>query len=117
MIKKNIKNRCGQNLLEYSIILGVTVMIFIVFMPLIKRGTQGMIKTVADQIGNQKNAEQDFNEETGYLYESFQATDTRTRKNIGEGRLKGVTDIFYDDRTSTFVSSNSIAGFARNGVQ
>ena len=101
--------------MEYTIILGVVITITLAFTSMVKRGTQGMIKTVADQIGYQKNAEQDFNKETGYMSESFQPTDVDSKKYIKEGRLQGTTDIFYDDKIRSYSSTNSILGFVCNG--
>ena len=103
-------DRSGQNLLEYTIILSVVITIFITLNPLIKRTVQGMIRTAADQIGNQEGAEQEFNEVDGYTIQLIQTSDSHTRKNIKEGRSTGITDIFYDDYSSTYSVTNSFLG-------
>ena len=69
----------GQILLEYIIVIGIVVLVLFAMSTMIKRGTQGMIKVVADQIGNQVNAEQDF-ENSGYLSSSYSSTRAETLK-------------------------------------
>ncbi len=95
---KNIrrKNReKAQTFMEYTIILGVIVVILFAMTPLIKRGTQGMIKVVADQVGVQQNAEQDF-DSGSYLESSYSTTRTALDKTTTD--LLGTTGyIFADD--------------------
>ena len=43
--------RKGQSILEYTIVLGVIVIVMSAMGPMIKRGTQSLIKVVADQVG------------------------------------------------------------------
>lgn len=104
----------AQNLMEYTIILGVIVLIFLAVNPIIKRNVQGMIKTAADQIGTQQDAEQDFNVERGYVIDSYVATDSLVDKIRKEGRQPGVTDINYGDRATVYSHTQSILGFSKN---
>ena len=72
--------RKGQSILEYTIVLGVIVIVMSAMGPMIKRGTQSLIKVVADQVGAQQNAEQKF-DESGHLEASYASTRTpRTNK-------------------------------------
>ncbi len=60
----------AQTLMEYTLVLGVVLLILVAMTPIIKRGSQGMIKFVADQVGNQQNSDQTF-DDTGHLINSF----------------------------------------------
>ena len=109
-----IVSKRAQTLLEYSIILGVIVGIFITLNTLIKRNVQGMIKTAADQIGTQENAEQDFNEITGYMLGSYLKADSVTSKISREGQDPGLTNIIFDDYSSVYTQTNSLLGTISN---
>jgi hypothetical protein len=113
MTKKLFLN-FGQNLMEYTIVLSVIVLVFLALNPMIKRSLQGMIKTAADQIGTQQNAEQEVNVEKGYVVDSFSVTDSLSKKVTKEGKQAGSTDIEYSDVTSTHSNSGSILGFTHN---
>ena len=108
------KDKSAQTLLEYSIILGVIVVIFITLNTMIKRSVQGMIKTAADQIGTQENAEQEFNSQVGFLQGSYLKVDAITNKKVREGRDPGLTDYYYDDYSSVYSQSNSLLGVTSN---
>ena len=64
--KKNIEIS-GQSLIEYSLLIGVVVVVFFTMGPFIRRGIQGVIKTMADQIGEQRNGDQDATTGTRFL--------------------------------------------------
>ena len=97
----------AQVFLEYVIIVSVVILVLVAMSSLIKRGTQGMIKVVADEIGLQANAEQ--NAEEGYLKYSNVLTrtraDQRTLENVGN------TTYSYEDEVSTRQSSIINLGF------
>lgn len=105
--------RCSNNeedaqvFLEYVIIVSVVILVLVAMSTLIKRGTQGMIKVVADEIGFQANAEQ--NAEEGYLKYSNVLTrtraDKRTLENVGD------TVYAYDDEISATQSAIINLGF------
>lgn len=90
--------RKGQTILEYTIVLGVIVIIMSAMGPMLKRGTQSLIKVVADQVGVQQNAEQKF-DERGHLDASYASTrgsmDKQTLDSIG------VTTYIFNDLTTT----------------
>ena len=56
-MRNNAKNS-GQTFVEYTLMIGVSIAILLALVPMIKRGTQGMVKVVADELGVQQNAEQ-----------------------------------------------------------
>jgi Flp pilus assembly pilin Flp len=51
-----LKNRKGQSILEYAILLGVIIAALLVMQFLIKRGFQGGLKDSADKLGEQFSA-------------------------------------------------------------
>jgi len=66
-----IRMRRGQTILEYTIIVGIVVVVLTFMGTAIKRGVQSMVKVTADQVGNQQNSDQDFNDvEQGYMLAS-----------------------------------------------
>lgn len=89
----------GQTILEYTIVLGVIVLVMFAMGPMLKRGTQSLIKVVADQVGVQQNAEQKF-DDSGHLESSYTAArgtmDKQTQDFIGD-----MTYIFNDATTTT----------------
>ena len=108
MFRRSPQNKeTAQVFLEYVIIVSVVILVLIAMSTLIKRGTQGMIKVVADEIGLQANAEQNAAE--GYLKYS----NVLTRARAGERTLENVGDTVYayDDEVSTTQRSIINLGF------
>ena len=91
--------------------LGVVAMVLFAMNPLMKRGTQGMIKFVADQVGNQQNADQSF-DKSGHLESSVSETNalsqTRTTEYIGN------TTYIYDDRGVSSSTTSLNLGFSES---
>ncbi len=83
----------AQTLGEYVIMLSIVVAASAAMFPMIKRGTQSLIKTGADQIGDQSRSEQDFDSDDGYLIEAntFSSTDSTT-KTFDRPGVIGKTD-------------------------
>lgn len=101
MLRRRFKNdQKAQVLLEYTIILGAVVFIVFAMGGMIKRGTQGMIMVVADQMGTQQNSDQAFNVVVGgYLIES--GTAARTFSDKIKNEYIGEIKYTFDDTTST----------------
>ena len=97
------KDQKAQIFLEYVLVIGAVVMVLFAMSMVIKRGTQGMIKVVADQVGNQVNSEQDF-ASGAFLRESYSSTRSDTSKSKTE--WLGQTIYTYEDAIST--TSNTI---------
>lgn len=102
------KDQRGQIFMEYVIVIAVIALVMIAMSTMIKRGTQGMIKVVADQIGDQINAEQRF-DETGFLESSYTSTRTVTSKTKTE--LIGTTTYTFGDSTSIASETHINMGF------
>ncbi|HBO98056.1 MAG TPA: hypothetical protein DE315_02890 [Candidatus Omnitrophica bacterium] len=93
----------GQSILEYTILLGVIVLVMFAMGPMLKRGTQSLIKIVADQVGVQQNAEQKF-DETGHMEASYTATRGSTDKRTQD--VAGAITYSFDDVSVT--TSNTL---------
>lgn len=57
-INKEYSSRQAQSIVEYTLMVGILVGLLVAMMPLMRRAINGMVKTMADQIGNQQNADQ-----------------------------------------------------------
>ncbi len=101
-------NQHAQSLLEYVIVVGAVVLILFAMGPMLKRGTQSLIRIVADQIGTQRNADQRF-DERGYMESMYVTTRTSQDKQMVEW-LGNITYI-YDDVTTTTTSTVTNLGF------
>jgi len=55
-----LKKTKAQSIGEYVILIGIVVAFAATMFPMVKRGTQSLIKAGADQLGSQKNSDQDF---------------------------------------------------------
>ena len=109
MLRRSLKNNNrAQIFLEYAIICGVSIMVLISMNAMIKRGIQGMIKSVADQIGNQDDAEQQF-EDSVYLESQY--TSTRSSMDKTTTETMGVTNYIYDDTVTTNTIAATNLGF------
>ncbi len=109
-------NNKAQTIVEYTMVIGVVMLILIAMNPLIRRGIQGMIVVAADQIGVQNRSDQDgyFNIETdGYMKSSHTMSHTILNKVIIEDF--GRTTYNYDDESTTGVTTITDQGF-RDGA-
>ena len=107
-----ILSRRAQSLMEYILLISIVVAAVIYMLPRIKRTTQSMIKSAADQIGDQAGAEQTFNDiEKAYLVNSQTRGGTRIdnfRRDVG-----GVIDQTFNETTETVTTSFMNAGWAK----
>ena len=87
----------AQTLLEYVTLLGLVVVVLVTMTTYVRRGVQGMVKAVADQVGVQKNSDQTF-DETGHLISSYAASSASIDKQTKD--FLGVTTYTYGDVTS-----------------
>ena len=94
--------RRGQTILEYTILIGIITVVLYYMVTGIKRGVQSLLKVTADQVGNQQNADQDFNDiQEGYLVQSNGVTN--------ETKAKLVTETGYIDKTGSPVYLRNIS--------
>ena len=109
MLRRSLKNnKQAQIFLEYTVICGVVVLVLISMNTMIKRGIQGMVKSVADQIGNQANAEQKF-DESGHLESQY--TSTRASMDKTTRELMGNTKYIYNDVVTADTTTLTNLGF------
>lgn len=94
MLRKRSDHRKAQSFLEYTIVVSTVVLILFAMNTMIKRGTQGMIKVVADQIGLQENGDQRF-DASGYLENSYTSVRTSIDKLTTE--TPGIIGYVFDD--------------------
>lgn len=100
-----LNNKNGQTILEYSVLLGIVVVVMITMSPLVKRAIQSMVKLTADQIGNQVNSEQITDEETGFLEFSSAKVESVSNRQINE--VFG--DITYNFQEETKTKEESLS--------
>ena len=88
--------RNGQTFIEYTLIIGTIFILLFAMTPLMRRGTESMIKVVADQVGLQANSDQLFNSNTGILEESY----ISARSDVDQSRIEqpGTITFVSDDR-------------------
>ena len=92
----------AQSLLEYVVLIGIVTAALVAMTPYLKRGVQGIVKVMADQIGAQNEADQSPDTNSGYLVNAFTAHRASTDKQLIE-RLNNKTYIYTD----TSVKSDS----------
>jgi predicted PurR-regulated permease PerM len=81
-----MRSRLGQSVLEYTIIVGIVTVVLYYMGTSVKRGMQSLVKVTADQVGNQQNADQDFNDiQQGYMQSS--------NSTVQESKSKKVTEL------------------------
>lgn len=57
----------AQSITDYIILLGIVATVVIAVFPMVKRGTQSIVRSGVDLIANQVNSEQSFTVERGYM--------------------------------------------------
>jgi hypothetical protein len=105
------RRKKGQTLVEYTLLLGIVGTVLVALTPMVRRATQGMVKLVADQVGEQKKAEQSGGTD-GYLKSSYSvgrvAQSKRTREWVGS------TNYIYDGTgVETTTTSETNMGFSK----
>ena len=101
----------GQSAVEYTLLLGVGIAAFLILSPMIKAGTQAMVKVVADEVGLQQNAE---HQGDGGLIES-QIKFNLDRQQHKQEWYAGITHsakTSYNETTATNIQSKSDLGFS-----
>ena len=88
----------AQVLLEYALVIGAVVLVLFAMGTMIQRASQGMVKIVADQIGNQADADQRFDDK-GHLQLSNIQTRSVVSKNTSE--MLGDLQYSYDESIQT----------------
>lgn len=74
-----VKNKKkAQSLMEYTILISIITLVVSALTPMLRRSSQSLMKTGADQIADQITGEQDF-ESSGYMINS--QVDSKTTAN------------------------------------
>lgn len=102
------KSNIAQSLMEYTIVISIVTAVLVAMNTFLRRGVQGMVKLLADEVGNQQEAEQDFSEESGHLESSDSVTKVTSIK-ITQQELGNIT-YGYGERIETFSVMNSFLG-------
>lgn len=112
-INSKILSSRGQTFVEYTLLLGILIAIMLAMSPMIKRGTQGMVKVVADELGVQQNAEQDDNNSGHMISTQSQAQFSKDVRHQ-EWEASGTHHVLktYDESTTTATQSASDLGFS-----
>lgn len=76
--------------MEYTLMLGIVIVILIAITPLVRRVTQGFVKTVSDQLGDQRGSGQPGGD-YGYLESSY----TFSTQDSYTGRQERLGDVTY----------------------
>lgn len=100
--RRGNRNRTAQSFVEYTMVVTAVLLVVIAMSTMLKRGTQGLIMVVADQMGNQINADQKFGDQ-GYLVNSY----TSVRATIDRTTFETVDRIGYQFGDEVFSSTNS----------
>lgn len=110
---KKKPGKSGQTMVEYSLILGIMVLAFMAVTPLIKRDTQAMVKTVADEIGLQTNSDQQGD---GFLDHTTVMTAVSKKEGKKEFNIGSTHSIqtSYDDQSATSSVSKTDMGTTAN---
>ena len=101
-----MKNR-GQSIIEYVVIIGVAVMALYTMGPSFRRGVQTIVKSTADQLAPQSNAEQDFSTDTGHMDISATKTNASVSRNMQELLYSTTTTASESTATATNTVTNS----------
>ena len=103
---RNRNQQSAQILLEHILLIGVVTIALITMTPMIRRTVQSVIKVTADEIGAQKNSDQNFNSDQGYLVESSSTSQYSRRNRYRDRPGVVVKQIDETTDTSTFTITN-----------
>jgi hypothetical protein len=89
--------------MEYVVMISIITAAVVFMLPRIKRTTQSVIKSAADQIGDQAGAEQDFNSIRGYLVNADMQSNMFVN-NIRTDTSGAITQTFSETTETTAIS-------------
>ena len=97
-------SRRAQSIMEYVMLLSIITAAVVYMLPRIKRTTQSMMKSAADQIGDQKGAEQTFNDVEGSYLINSRAVSTTLVNNLRTDTSGTVRQTFNETSETTTTS-------------
>ena len=92
--------RVGQTVTEYLLLIGIVVVAVSFMGTDFKRGIQSILKITADQLGNQAQADQDFEQQKSGLMRSA-LTNTQSTQARRVNEYHGVINLATTDTTQT----------------
>ena len=101
----------GQATAEYIIVIGIVVMAIYAMGPAIKRGTQSLVKSASDQIAAQKDAEQDFSNDSSYVAKSETKSKSNSERTVKERLDTSQTET--SETADTTTDETTKLGFSR----
>ena len=106
-------SRRAQSIVEYTMIISIVIVVLSYMGTSIKRGMQSLVKVTADQVGNQQNAEQDFNDaQSGYMQNTVTSTQEINNRQVND--TYGVVNIQYDEFSNSTTNAYTNGGFSPN---
>ena len=110
----------GQSIMEYILLIGIVTVALTFMGPLFKRGLQSVVKVTADQIGDQRNADQDIvardpdNPVEGISFLKSSSTNVASSvfKNVTTPGYGGLADVLVSENTDTNSESVTDLGYA-----
>ena len=123
-----LRSRSGQTVVEYILLIGIVTVALTVMGPFFKRGLQSMVKVTSDQIGDQRNADQDIVardpaapvEGVSYLINSLTNATANVTKSVrtgiigevdGKNQDLGYMEIGLNEATNTTTDAATDLGF------
>ncbi|MBF0386477.1 MAG: hypothetical protein HQL20_01315 [Candidatus Omnitrophica bacterium] len=110
-----LKNK-AQSLGEYVVMATIVVAAVAMMFPMVKRGTQSLIKAGADQIGVQRNSEQDFNADSGYTEYFYSNTRANSQKDtfMAMNKTMWARNVRTVEETVSLTNSLTNMGFTKD---
>lgn len=109
--------RRGQSILEYTMIVTILTVVLYYMGTSIKRGVQSLVKVTADQVGNQQNADQDFNDtQQGYMVASnTEIQEIINNQNTEFGYISITNNAIYSSNKVFNETTSSVTNTFTNG--
>jgi hypothetical protein len=106
----------GQSIVEYTMIVTIVVVLLYFMGTSIKRGVQSLVKVTADQVGNQQEADQDFNDtQQGYMLVSNTESQLNRNKEVIETDIWVCGTRYYSTNTNYNETTYSVSNSITNG--
>lgn len=105
-----INKREGQSVLEYAIVIGAVVIALLVMQAYVRRGLQGKLKVIADDLGQQYNP-YNTTSDMSITFESDTQTQTFTNvttDDTGREKRETITNTTIFNETQTRQGSETV---------
>ena len=106
------RKEIAQTTIEYITLIIILTTVLYTMSPLMKRTIQSVIKISADQIGNQYEADQNFNSDVGYMDHAITGFAANSQKQVLE-RPNYQHNSIYLDATGITTNSLTTVGFTK----